>query len=42
MLIMTLAAWLYAIAITLVRVQAVILEREGRTGWAEGLAGATR
>ena len=42
MLIMTLAAWLYAIAVTLVRVQAVIIEREGRAGWAGGLAGASR
>ena len=42
MLIMTLAAWLYSIAISLARVQAIILERERRTGWAEGLAGALR
>ena len=40
MLIMTLAAWLYSIAISLMRVQAIMLERERRTGWAEGLAGA--
>src|SRR5215472_14551981 len=39
MLIMTLAAWLYSIAISLMRVQAIMLERERRTGWAEGLAG---
>ena len=40
MLIMTLAAWLYAIAIALMRVQAIMLERERRTGWVEGFAGA--
>jgi len=42
MLIMTFAAWFYAIAVTLLRVQAVILEREGRAAWAGNLAGATR
>ena len=40
MLIMTIAAWFYAIAISLVRVRAIILEREGRSGWAGELAGA--
>ena len=40
MLIMSLAAWFYAIAVTLLRVQAVILEREGRAAWALNLAGA--
>jgi heme exporter protein C len=33
MLVMALAAWLYAIAITLVRVQAIIVAREGHTAW---------
>jgi heme exporter protein C len=42
MLIMTIAAWLYAIAITLVRVRAIILEREGKSGWAGELAGAVQ
>ena len=38
MLIMTFAAWFYAIAVTLLRVQAIILEREKRAGWAGELA----
>jgi heme exporter protein C len=42
MLIMALAAWFYSIAISLARVQAIILERERGTGWAEALAGAVR
>lgn len=33
MLVMSLAAWLYAIAITLTRVQAIIVEREKNAGW---------
>ncbi len=40
MLIMSLAAWFYAIAVTLLRVQAVILEREGRAAWAGSFVGA--
>ena len=40
MLIMTFAAWFYAIAVTLLRVQAIILEREKRAGWAGELAEA--
>jgi len=40
MLVMTIATWLYAIAISLVRVRAIILEREGRSAWAGELAGA--
>jgi heme exporter protein C len=40
MLIMTFAAWFYAIAVTLLRVQAIILEREKHAGWAGELAGA--
>ena len=40
MLIMTFAAWFYAIAVTLLRVQAIILEREKNAGWAGDLAGA--
>lgn len=42
MLIMTFAAWFYAIAVTLIRVRAIILERERRTTWASELAGAAR
>jgi heme exporter protein C len=33
MLLMTLAAWLYTIAISLVRVQAIVLERERSVSW---------
>ena len=40
MLIMTFAAWFYAIAVTLLRVQAIILEREKNSAWAGELAGA--
>jgi heme exporter protein C len=40
MLIMTFAAWFYAIAVMLLRVQAIILEREKNAGWAGELAGA--
>jgi len=42
MLILTFAAWFYAIAVTLIRVRAIILERERRTTWATELAGAAR
>jgi len=33
MLVMTAAAWMYAIAVTLVRVRSIILERERRAQW---------
>jgi len=39
MLLTALAAWLYSIAMALMRVQAIVLEREGR---ARGAAGAGR
>ncbi|HEX9277930.1 MAG TPA: heme ABC transporter permease CcmC [Casimicrobiaceae bacterium] len=42
MLLMTVAAWFYAIAVAMVRVRAIILERERRTSWAGALAGAAR
>jgi len=42
MLLMTLAAWFYAIAVVMIRVRAIILERERRTSWAGALAGAAR
>ncbi len=42
MLLMTFAAWFYAIAVSMVRVRAIILERERRTAWAGALAGAVR
>ena len=40
MAILAFAAWFYAIAVTLLRVQAIILEREKHAGWAGQLAGA--
>jgi heme exporter protein C len=42
MLLMTFAAWFYAIAVTMVRVRAIILERERRTAWAGTLAGVVQ
>ena len=42
MLIMTFAAWFYAIAVALTRVRAIILEREKRTAWVGELAGAAQ
>ena len=33
MLVMALAAWLYTIAMSLIRIQAIILEREYRATW---------
>lgn len=41
MIVMSLACWMYAIGATLVRVRAIILERERRTQWVRDL-GATR
>src|SRR2546429_2000358 len=40
MLIMTFSAWFYAIAITLTRVRAIILEREKSAAWVGTLVGA--
>ena len=40
MLLMAFACWMYAIAASLVRVRAIILERERRTQWVRGLAEA--
>jgi len=37
MLVMALAAWLYAIAVSLARVRAIILERERHSGWVHEL-----
>ena len=42
MLVMAFAAWFYAIAVALLRVQAIILERERATGWVGELAGGAR
>lgn len=42
LMLMTFAAWFYAIAVAMVRVRAIILERERRTSWAGTLAGAAR
>ena len=38
MLLMTFAAWMYAIGISLARVRTIILERESRTHWVRALA----
>jgi len=38
MLIMTLACWMYAIAVALSRLRSIILERERRTDWVKALA----
>jgi heme exporter protein C len=40
MLVMAFAAWFYAIAVTLIRVRAIILERERRAAWVGQLAQA--
>lgn len=42
MLLMAFAAWFYAIAVSMVRVRAIILERERRTAWAGAFAGAVQ
>jgi len=38
MILMALAFWMYAVAVTLVRVRAIILERERRSDWIKELA----
>ena len=40
MLVMTLAAWCYAIAVSLTRVRAIMLERESGAAWTRGAVGA--
>jgi heme exporter protein C len=42
MLVMAIAAWLYAIAVALWRVRAIILERERGSAWIEELPGMVR
>jgi heme exporter protein C len=42
MLVMALAFWMYSIAATLVRVRAIILERERRTDWVRDLKRAAQ
>ena len=42
MLVMSFAAWFYAIAVTLWRVRAIILERERGSAWIEELPGMVR
>jgi heme exporter protein C len=42
MMIMSLAAWMYAIAVSLMRVRSVILERENATDWVAGPASEAR
>ena len=39
MLVMALAFWAYCIAVSLMRVRAIMLERERHTGWARGALG---
>jgi heme exporter protein C len=41
MIVMVLAFWMYSIAVSLVRVRAIILERERHAGWVHELAGGT-
>ena len=41
MILMVLAFWMYAIAVSLVRVRAIILERERQAGWTQELRGAS-
>jgi heme exporter protein C len=41
MIVMVLAFWMYSIAVSLVRVRAIILERERHAGWVRELAGGT-
>ena len=38
MLLMTLACWMYAIAVTLSRLRSIILERESRADWVQPLS----
>ena len=42
MLIMSIACWMYAIAVVLIRTRTIILERERHTVWVGELQGATR
>ena len=42
MLIMSIACWMYAIAVVLIRTRAIILERERHTAWVGELQGAER
>jgi heme exporter protein C len=42
MLIMALAAWAYSVAVVLVRVRAIMLERERNTDWVAQIAGVRR
>ena len=42
MLIMAFAAWFYTIAVALVRVRSIILERESHTEWAQHTVEGTR
>ncbi|PPE68433.1 cytochrome c biogenesis protein CcsA [Caldimonas thermodepolymerans] len=40
MLLMTLACWAYAAAVSLTRARAIVLEREAHAAWAQALSGA--
>ena len=39
MMIMTFAFWMYTIAVVLMRVQRIVLERESQTTWVRELVG---
>ena len=41
MLLMALCFWMYAVAVALKRVRAIILEREAHTEWAREFAGTS-
>ena len=42
MLIMVFACWMYSIAVVLMRVRCIILERERQAPWGSELVGSTR
>src|SRR5512134_186861 len=42
MLIMSFAAWFYAVAVSLARVRTIMIDRERGTAWVSAVAGATR
>ena len=41
MLIMSIACWMYAIAVILIRTRTIILERERNTAWVSELKGVS-
>jgi heme exporter protein C len=42
MLIMSFAAWFYAIAVSLARARTIMIDRERGTSWVSAVAGAAR